>query len=144
MWNGTVHSATTVADHTATYDQSGLVETLAEIIRDTQPSIIRTLDVTSNHGHDHVDHEIVGALALLALGTTDQQPAVIDYRGYDIANEPANKIRAVYDMVHPILGRYEACAASCAPCGQSCTTIDSQHDEWLQRRYAFGFRRVGS
>ncbi len=144
LWNGTVHSATTVADRTATYDQAGLVETLAEIIRDTQPAVIRTLDVTSNHGHDHVDHEIVGALALIALGTTDQQPAVIDYRGYDIANEAPNKIQAVFDMVHPILGRYEACASKCAPCGQSCTTIDSQHDEWLARRYAFGFRRVGS
>src|SRR6185312_16305668 len=74
---------------------------------------------------------------------TDEQPTVIAYRGYDIASEPANKIQPIFDFVHPILGRYEACVASCAPCGQSCTTIEMAHDIWLGRRYAFGFRRSG-
>ena len=134
-------SSTTVADRTATYDQAALIETIAEIIHDTQPTTIRTLDVTSNHGHDHVDHEIVGALALLALATTDQHPAVIDYRGYDTAGEPANKIQPIFDFVHPILGRYEACAAKCGAVRRSrarrsirCTTSG------CARRYAFGFR----
>ena len=144
LWDGRIQYATTIADRTATYDQPGLIATVAEIMHDVQPRVIRTLDVTSNHGHDHVDHEIVGALALMALGTTDQQPTVIAYRGYDIASEPANKIQPIFDFVHPILGRYEACAAKCAPCGQSCTTIEMAHDIWLGRRYAFGFRRAGT
>jgi LmbE family N-acetylglucosaminyl deacetylase len=145
LWNGTVASSTTVADRKATYDQPGLVATIAEIVHDVQPRTIHTLDVTSNHGHDHVDHEIVGAIALLALATSDQHPNVIAYRGYDTADEPANKIQPIFDFIHPILGRYEACTAKCgAPCGESCTTIDPTHDEWLSRRYAFGFRTSGA
>ncbi|HEY1816650.1 MAG TPA: FG-GAP-like repeat-containing protein [Kofleriaceae bacterium] len=145
LWNGTVASSTTVAERTATYDQAGLVATIAEIVRDVQPATIHTLDVTSNHGHDHVDHEIVGALALLALATTDQHPTVIAYRGYDTVDDPANKIQPIFDFVHPILGRYEACTSKCgAPCGQSCSTIDPTHDKWLSRRYAFGFRSAGA
>jgi LmbE family N-acetylglucosaminyl deacetylase len=145
LWNGTITTSTTVAHRTATYDQPQLIATIAEIIGDTRPDVIRTLDVTSNHGHDHVDHEIVGALTLLALATTDQHPEVIDYRGYDVANEAQNKIQPIFDFVHPILGRYEACTSKCgAPCGSSCTTIDASHDTWLGRRYAFGFRSAGT
>ncbi|HEY1549449.1 MAG TPA: FG-GAP-like repeat-containing protein, partial [Kofleriaceae bacterium] len=144
LWNGTIETSTTVADRTAVYDQAGLIATIAEIIDDVKPRVIRTLDVTSNHGHDHVDHEIVGALALLAVAQTTQHPDVVAYRGYDIAGEPINKISPIFDEIHAILGRYEACTSKCGPCGTSCTTIDSSHDEWLGRRYAFGFRRDGS
>ena len=143
LWNGTVKSATTVATRTAVYDQASLIATISQIIEDVQPDVIRTLDVTSNHGHDHVDHEIVGALALIALAQTTQHPDVVSYRGYDIVNEPINKSGAIFDEVHSILGRYEACVAKCAPCGTSCTTIDATHDKWLGRRYAFGYRRDG-
>jgi len=145
LWNGTVKTSTTVADRTATYDQPGLIDTVGEIMHDVQPRVIRTLDVTSNHGHDHVDHEIVGALALMSLGTLDQHPTVIAYRGYDIDNEAPNKAPAIFNFVRPIIGRYEACAAKCnASCGGSCTDFESLHDDYLQRRYAFGFRRAGT
>ncbi|HEX4456307.1 MAG TPA: FG-GAP-like repeat-containing protein [Kofleriaceae bacterium] len=144
LWNGTIKSSTTVADRTAVYDQPGLIATIAEIIGDVQPRVIRTLDVTSNHGHDHVDHMIVGALALLAVATTAQHPDIVDYRGYDSVGEPINKIGPIFDEIHAILGRYEACTSKCGACGTSCTTFDKSHNDWLGRRYAFGFRRDGS
>lgn len=145
LWNGTIASSTTIADRTATYDQPGLIETIAEVIHIAQPHVIRTLDVTSNHGHDHVDHEIVGALTLMALGTLDQHPIALAYRGYDIVDEGSNKDPAIFNFVRPIVGRYEACASKCnASCGGSCTDFESLHDEYLEHRYAFGFRRAGT
>ena len=59
-------------------------------------------------------------------------------------HEPANKVPAVYDSAFEVLAHYEACATDCdAACGDACTKIEDGHVEWLQRRYAIGFRRSG-
>ena len=145
LWEGTVASATTVADRTTTYGRDDLIATLAEIIRQTSPDVIHTLEVASTHGADeHADHMVVGALAVLALGRTTAQPALLAYRGYNTSGEPANKIQPIFDAIRAILVRYEACASNCGTCGGSCATIDPTHDTWLGRRYAIGFRRAAT
>ena len=145
LWEGSATTVTTVADRTAVYDQDSLIDTVAEIVRQTQPSVVHTLEVASNHGSDeHADHMVVGALALLAIARANAQPAILSYRGYNTTNEQINKIQSMFDAIEPILGRYEACATKCLPCGETCSSgaIDKTHDEWLSRRYATGFRHV--
>lgn len=141
LWQGDITSATTVADRTTVYDRDSLIDTVAKIIETTHPAVLHTLDFTAGHGYDHSDHMIVGALAVLALARTKADVDLIAYRGYNVESEPVNKIPALFDETVGILGYYEACATGCAPCGQSCTTIDRSHKIWLSSRYALGARR---
>ncbi len=142
LWEGNVDNVETIAPLVATYSREILLDTLAEIVRQTQPAIVHTLEIAGTHGADeHADHMVVGAATLLALGRVDAHPALLSYRGYNTTTEPINKIPPIFDVVRPFLVRYEACATGCAPCGQACTTILSSHDDYLARRYATGFRR---
>lgn len=145
LWEGSTTNVTTIAHDTSTYDREQLVATVAQIVRITQPARVRTLDVASTHGRDHSDHMLVGALAVLAIAQANGNPELLSYRGYNIAEEPANKIPAIFDAAFSVLSRYEACAADCgASCGEACTTIVASHVAWLQRRYAVGFRRFAA
>ena len=147
LWEGTSTQVTTIADRTTTYTREGLIDTVAEIVRQVHPRVVHTLDLTAGHGRDHSDHMIVGALTALALARTEHQhePELIAYRGYDMATEPQNKLGGIYDDALNILSYYEACAASCGTeCGKSCGNIDQAHRTWLGRRYAIGFRKNAS
>jgi LmbE family N-acetylglucosaminyl deacetylase len=143
LWQGAIPGAFTIAGRPAYYDRGALIETVAEVIRETQPATVHTVEVAATHGYDHSDHMIVGALALLAVGSANSMAELRSYRGYSVDPEPANKADAIYGDLLALLARYEACYAGCAPCGQACSaaTIDPQHEIWLQRRYAVGFRR---
>jgi LmbE family N-acetylglucosaminyl deacetylase len=146
LWQGAIPGAYTIAVRPAYYDRDALIETVTEVIRETQPATVHTLEVAATHGYDHSDHMIVGALALLAVGRADSIAELRSYRGYSVDPEPANKVGAIYSDVLAVLARYEACYTGCAPCGQACSeaTIDPQHELWLQRRYAVGFRRAAA
>ena len=141
LWQGDISGATTVADRTAHYTRDDLIETLAEIERETQPATIRTLEVAATHGDDHSDHMLVGALAVLATSRAQSRAELISYRGYDVDDEQVNKNDAIFNETLPVLEHYEACATGCAPCGQACTTIDPLHVMYLHHRYAVGFRK---
>jgi LmbE family N-acetylglucosaminyl deacetylase len=140
LWEGSIDSATTVAQRTTTYRRDELVDTVAQILRETQPKHVRTLEVAATHGRDHSDHMLVGALAVLAIARANNHADVIAYRGYHIAEEPPNKIMPIYNAAFGMLSRYEACATGCGECGDACTAIDQTHVTWLLRRYAIGFR----
>ena len=143
LWEGAIPDATTVADRTTVYTRDELIETVAAIMQTIQPETVRTLDLPASHGYDHSDHLIVGALTALALARTALDPELLAYRGYNTANEPANKLPAIFASSHAVLAHYEACATTCgAPCGMPCTEIDPTHAVWLARRYAVGFRRT--
>jgi LmbE family N-acetylglucosaminyl deacetylase len=144
LWEGTTQTVETVAERTARYDRAGLIDVVAQIVRETQPLRVRTLEVAATHGRDHSDHMLVGALTVLALSRANSHPELISYRGYATASEPPNKHDAIFDDTVAILGRYEACAADCGSCGDTCTTIDQTHITWLRRRYAVGFRDGGA
>ena len=69
-------------------DRDGLIDTVAQIIRETQPVLVRTLEVAATHGRDHSDHMLVGALSLLAIARANSRADVLAYRGYSTAEEP--------------------------------------------------------
>jgi LmbE family N-acetylglucosaminyl deacetylase len=140
LWEGTIDSAETVAYRTTRYTRDELVETVAQVLRETQPATVHTLEVAATHGNDHSDHMIVGALALLAMARANSHADVISYRAYSSSGEAPNKVPAIYDDTFGMLAHYEACTAKCAPCGTACTKVDDAHVAWLSRRYAVGFR----
>lgn len=142
LWEAKIKTASTIARRSTTYDQRGLVTTLAEIINTTAPATLRTLDIASTHGDDHPDHLIVGALAVLATAASSQAPEIISFRGYDTEIEPVNT-DPILDRSLAALLHYEACATGCAPCGQVCAIdqIAESHITWLAHRYAIGLRR---
>ncbi|HEY5923996.1 MAG TPA: FG-GAP-like repeat-containing protein [Kofleriaceae bacterium] len=142
MWEGSVARVTTIAERTTTYSRDELIETITQIVRETQPDIVRTLEVASTHGDDHSDHMLVGALTLLAIARANNHADVIAYRGDSTAAEPPNQLAPIYDAAFTMLARYEACTTSCGTCGDACTAVDQQHVDWLRRRYAVGIRRA--
>jgi len=142
LWEGTVTTVETVAHRKAYYDRAGLIDVVADIVRETQPRIVRTLEVAATHGRDHSDHMLVGALAMLAIARANSQADVLAYRAYSAADEPPNKSEAIFDLTYAMLGYYEACAGGCGTCGEPCTDIGEVHVTWLRRRYAIGFRHA--
>ncbi len=143
LWEGKITAATTVARRPTGYDRAGVVSVLAEIIDTTAPRTLRTLELASTHGHDHSDHMLVGALAVLASTTAQHRPELISYRGYNIKDEPIDTDPALYDRSLEALTRYENCVNGCPPCGRRCATktINPNHLEYLDRHYAIGIRR---
>ncbi|MDB4962338.1 MAG: Rhs family protein [Myxococcales bacterium] len=143
LFDGSVTNVETIARSPAHYDQAGLIATVAETIRITEPSTIRTLEVSATHGRDHADHMIAGALTVLAAAQHGYTGELLAFRGYAIENEPENVSGALYARSANNLAHYEACATGCGACGTACA-IDTQpaHAIWLHRRYAVGLRRA--
>src|SRR5262245_12656680 len=96
LWEGKVNRASAVSFGPAAYDRPTLIAVLADIIGYTQPTTIRTLEIASTHGHDHSDHMLVGALAVLAIARSSVDAELISYRGYNINDEPPNASPALY------------------------------------------------
>jgi LmbE family N-acetylglucosaminyl deacetylase len=143
LWQGDVATATTVGPRTARYDRPGLIAALAQIIDTTAPATLRTLEIASNHGRDHSDHMLVGALAVLATAASPRSPQLISYRGYNVEDEPANAAPGLSDRSFDALAHFDACTTGCAPCGRACPAdkLDPDQIRWLARRYAVGMRR---
>jgi LmbE family N-acetylglucosaminyl deacetylase len=144
LWEGTIERATTIADRETSYSRDELVEVIAELVRITQADTVRTLEVAATHGHDHSDHMIVGALTVLAMARAGSDAELISYRGYSVVGEPVNQPPALIAANRTLVGRYDACATGCAPCGDSCDEVAGGQADWTQRRYAVGFRRAVS
>jgi LmbE family N-acetylglucosaminyl deacetylase len=144
LWEGKIDRAAAVARRPSTYDQPTLIQVVADIIDQTGPTTIRTLEVGSNHGYEHSDHMIVAALTILATARQPHAPELLSYRGYNMTDEPANADPALFARSAASLRRYEACATGCAACGEACPLdrIESIHRDYLMRRYAIGMRRT--
>ena len=143
LWQGAIERADTVAEHIATYDREGLIETVSEIIDLTRPTLIRTLEIAGTHGSDHSDHMMVGALTVLASARARTDAALLAYRGYNTNFDPPNTPDALYDEVSLGMRAYEACQTGCAVCADAvCETItDPRYAGFLHRHYAIGMRR---
>lgn len=141
LWEGEIDGADTVAVSETHYDRAALIETVAEVMRETQPQAVHTLDIASTHGTDHTDHMIVGAISLLAMASADSHADLISHRAYNVDDEPPNKQPAIFNATLPMMGEYDSCTTTCGHCGDACTSIDPGYAAWLERGYAIGFRR---
>ena len=144
LWSGKITGADTIAPRTAHYDREGLVATLAAVIATTQPRTIRTLEVAANHGTDHSDHMIVGALAVLAKASAGAQAELLSYRGYDISAEPGDGFPPITAIANDAFAHYSACTDGCAACGEACATFSATYAGYLQRHYAVRIDRYAT
>jgi LmbE family N-acetylglucosaminyl deacetylase len=147
LWEGKISSVTTIARREARYDRPALIGVLAQIIDETDPVTIRTLEVSATHGYDHSDHQLVGALALLATAQSSRDPELLSFRGYNNAYEPVNANPAMFAQVVDPFAHYLSCATRCGtPCGAPCPVdrISREHRDWLEHRYAVGMRRTAT
>jgi LmbE family N-acetylglucosaminyl deacetylase len=144
LWEGKVTRTSAVSFGPATYDRTALIAVLSDIIGYTQPTTIRTLEIASVHGYDHSDHQMAGALSVLAIAQSSIDAELISYRGYNTEDEAINANPRLYRRSLDALAYYEACGAGCAPCGQACAVekIGESHLKLLGRRYAVGVQRV--
>ncbi|HEY5949278.1 MAG TPA: PIG-L family deacetylase [Kofleriaceae bacterium] len=142
LWEGSIDTAATIAAEPTLYDRPGLIATVAAIIKEVRPQIVRTLEVSGTHGDDHSDHMIVGALTQLALAEAGSDAQLLSYRGYNINYEPANVTEADYAQGSLFMRMYLACLNVCGVCGETpCETVDDpRYYGFLHRRYVVSMR----
>ncbi len=142
LWSGQVASVKTIARRPQRYTQDDVIAVLAEVLRQTQPIHVNTLDVVATHGLDHSDHLLVGAAAVRAVATAKLAAPIVAFRGYNVLSEPINKPDIMYDAVSVMMRGYGACTESCGSCGsQVCSSISEYHEGLLRRRYATSMRQ---
>jgi LmbE family N-acetylglucosaminyl deacetylase len=143
LWEGTIDHAATVDDVPTTYDRTSLIATVAAIIAETRPAIVRTLEISGTHGDDHSDHMIVGALTQLALAQSKSDAQLLSYRGYNINYEPPNVAEETFAQASLFMRGYSACMTSCGgACGDTpCPTVeDPRYINFLHRHYVVAMR----
>jgi LmbE family N-acetylglucosaminyl deacetylase len=143
LWWGDVPAVTTVAHQPARVDRAQLLEVLEEVVRQTSPREVHTLDFAAGHGRDHSDHLVSAAATALALLRAGGERTLWGHRGYNVVSEPANRGERALAAGARALGFYRACVDDCGRCGvRPCATIDPAHAQWMRRRYVLGRRSL--
>ncbi len=132
LWTHQISGAETIAERSSHYDRAALIATLSTVVERTAPQTIHTLEVAATHGDDHADHEIVGALAVIATGGA---VPLYSSRGYNINSEPANVSADRVSLADAAFAHYAACAEGCAPCGTACPAFSPTYAGYLERSY---------
>ncbi len=134
LWNGT--QTVRPVDGSATYTKTQFQATMNELVRDFQPTTIRTTDWTTSYQnpYDHSDHWATAQFAYQAHAAYTGAHTLIGYETYAIdeyaqnvtGSELVAKVNAFVlfaDYDHNV----------CNTPGEGCP--DSPHDEWLKRQY---------
>lgn len=127
LWTGAASTLSAV-DGSATYTRAQLLEAITAIIAWKQPSSVR-IQSAQTTGYDHPDHRAAGEIARAALAGF--AGTVTAYRGYNIADEPANVGGAALDAKLAALRSYGAFDSMF--CGVVCP--DGEAMEWARRQY---------
>jgi LmbE family N-acetylglucosaminyl deacetylase len=141
LWDGSIDRAITIAEPPASYARDELVDAVAAIIDDRQPSIIHTLEIAATHGDDHSDHMFVGALVELAAARSRSPAPLVAHRGYNVSYDPPNLDEATFAESSLLMRAYLACMSSCGTCETPCETIeDPRYVSFLHRSYSVATR----
>ena len=90
LWTGAISSIRAV-DQSESYTRTSLISTIAAIMNDFQPSVIRTQDYMSPFSDaDHSDHLITGAFVLAANASYPVTHTLMSYQGYPTQFRPEN------------------------------------------------------
>ena len=84
LWSGRVASVETIARRPQRYTQDDVIAVLAEVLRQTQPNQVNTLDVVATHGLDHSDQSLVGAATARAVAAAHLAAPIVAFRGYNV------------------------------------------------------------
>ncbi len=90
LWQGTIPTVRAV-DSSETYTRSGLIDTIAAMMTNYEPSIIRTQDYVSPVSDaDHSDHLMAAAFANAASTAYAFPHTTLPYQGYQSQYRPEN------------------------------------------------------
>lgn len=90
LWQGGVETLTAI-DGSQTYTRGELINTLAELVAQQSPEIVRTMDFDTPVGeHDHSDHQAVARFAEAANAMYTGDHVLHAYQGYGITFRAQN------------------------------------------------------
>lgn len=90
------------------YTRSQLIETIAELIAQREPRVLRIQDMTNYHGSDHSDHVHSGRFAFEAHLRHPPAHRLRAYRAYNISDQPVNLSAAEIAESNAIITTYGA------------------------------------
>jgi LmbE family N-acetylglucosaminyl deacetylase len=89
LWSGAISAIATV-DNASQYSKQELIDVVAQLIGEFEPSVVRTLDITTEFGFDHSDHRTSAMFVDEARRAYTKPHAFMTFRGYSITKEPPN------------------------------------------------------
>lgn len=108
LWNGPPGTLIHSLDGAHQYTRSGLIDLLAAILRQRDPSVLRIQDMTAYHGSDHSDHVHAGRFAFEAHLRHPAAHRLRAYRAYNIETLPSNLSAAEIAESDAIITTYGA------------------------------------
>ena len=132
LWRKPTGSAITV-DGVNSYSRHELIQTLAALIVAFGPDHIHIQDAGDRYGDDHADHLFGGLFAFAAHLAAAEQVShdITSYRGYNIAQLPANLAQAEHDEKRASFFAY---AETCRSAHETC--LIKGVEDFAFRRYA--------
>jgi LmbE family N-acetylglucosaminyl deacetylase len=135
LLSGDDRSLHTIEGRDQAYSADALRAVLADVIRWSEPDLIRTLDYTEPPGgrDDHPDHRATALLTREAAEEASPTVPLVPYLGYEIADRPAN-------VTGDELAAKQAAFLAYAPHdADMCTTLEAcstrPEGSWLHREY---------
>jgi len=136
LFDGTVNELPAATAGSVTSDS--IVDLFAQLLEQTTPDAIETLELAGTHGRDNSSHMFVASIGLWAAARVGYSGPLTWHRGYNVTDQNLDPTLSGDDLsdARTMLGYYEACADGCAPCGTSCPMVLAAHEGWLQRQYS--------
>ena len=136
LWQGTIGSITP-DDGTPSYTKQSLIDTLASLMTEFQPDLIRTQDSTVGFQNgDHSDHYAGALFAGQALATYSTPHTVARYIDYPISNYPQNVFGA--DLTNKQNAFYTFANHDSHTCNSATACLARPERYWLTRSYLVG------
>lgn len=140
FWTTPVASLTAV-DQAYSVTRAELVTLIGDVLQDTSPARINTLDATLAYGPDHPDHVASGLFVLLGAEGYALPAEHRMFRAYNVfgnwfdvpSPEPENLSPSEYTEKVSVMGAYAG-----------GFEVDSDFDHWCHRRYAISRLRSGT
>ncbi|OOF95011.1 hypothetical protein ASPCADRAFT_208632 [Aspergillus carbonarius ITEM 5010] len=134
LWDGLIDEIRTIDGSGTTYTKEELLQTIAALIDDFEPDVVKTGDYVNDFGDgDHSDHYATGYFVDNALQASNSDANLIGYYGYPIQDMSVNLNDSDIEDKTNIFYEYAAYDTSTCSTADSCSS--RPESAWLQREY---------
>lgn len=138
LWVGSISTIHTV-DGSFGYSKSTLIKALIRLMALFQPDLICTQDYVGSYGDgDHSDHHSVAYFVQAAVQHSAMPVSLRGYKGYGIADLPANVIGADLLAKRQVFFTYSSYDSHICSSSSNCT--ESRYEQLLARQYIVNSR----
>jgi len=116
--------------------RDSIVDLFTQVLEDTTPDTIETLELAGTHGRDNSSHMFVSSIGLWAAARVGFSGPATWHRGYNVYGQDRTLTGDDLFDAHRMLGYFEACAYGCARCGTPCLSLREEHELWLPRQHS--------